>query len=241
MQDGDQEKLAPVEVAAEVALLYPASGAIFLAGSVIREEHTASSDLDMVVVTEQDPAAPYRQSRMIGGWPVELFVHTSVSLEQFFKSDLQRRQPSLLQMCLEGLIVWQTDDQAIAIKDRAQALLKAGPEPLSEQEILVQRYHISDLLADLEGSTRIEENLFIIPELVNNSLNFYLALQQSWSGKGKWLWRALQRSHPEQSEHLKLALEAAYQDYNHQPLIEWVESILEPVGGSYFDGHYLKG
>lgn len=240
MQD-DVEKLAPVEVAAKVVQLYPAAEAIFLAGSVIREEHTASSDLDMVVVTEQDPAAPYRQSKMIGGWPVELFVHNRQSLEQFFKSNLQRRQPSLLQMCLEGLIVWQVNELAIEIKDHAQALLKAGPEPLGEQEIAVQRYHISDLLADLEGSTRIEENLFIIPELVSVSLNLYLALQQSWSGKGKWLWRSLQRVHPEVADQLKQALEAAYQDYNHQPLIEWVESILEPVGGTYFDGHYLQG
>lgn len=241
MQDEALEKLAPVEVAAEVAELYPSAGAIFLAGSVIREEHTVTSDLDIVVVTEHDPLAPYRKSLMLGGWPVEIFVHTRESLEQFFIIDKRSRMPSLPQMCLEGLIVWQQDDQAFAIKERAQALIKAGPAPLNQQEILVQRYHISELLADLDGSTQIEENLFIIPQLVNASLNFYLALQQSWSGKGKWLWRSLQRVHPEVADRLKLALDAAYHEDEHELLVEWVERILEPVGGTYFDGHYLEG
>ncbi|MEZ0372914.1 MAG: nucleotidyltransferase domain-containing protein, partial [Candidatus Sericytochromatia bacterium] len=45
----------PLHVAARlVTQEFPDCLAAFLAGSVIREEHTPTSDLDMVIVTESD-------------------------------------------------------------------------------------------------------------------------------------------------------------------------------------------
>ena len=58
---------------------YPNSDIIFLAGSVARGEGTATSDLDLVVVFQQLPAA-YRESFQFEGWPVEAFVHDPETL-----------------------------------------------------------------------------------------------------------------------------------------------------------------
>ena len=62
---------------------YPDADVIFLAGSVIRGEGTATSDLDLVVVFQQLPAA-YRESFQFEGWPVEAFVHDPETLRYFF-------------------------------------------------------------------------------------------------------------------------------------------------------------
>lgn len=48
--------------------------ALFCAGSVIRGDGTAHSDLDIVVLFEHVPHA-HRESLIVDGWPVELFVH----------------------------------------------------------------------------------------------------------------------------------------------------------------------
>lgn len=230
----------PQDTAQKIADGYPAALAVFLAGSVVRQEHTHTSDLDIVVVTEHDPEAPYRKSLLVDNWPVELFVHTRDSLRRFFKSDCEDRTPSLPQMCREGLIVTQLHGAGDNIKAEADALVRKGPPALSESEVLVHRYHITDLLDDLKGSTRLEENLFIVPELIKACLELYCALHQLWSGQGKWMWRILDRNDPRLAKQLSKALHAAYQDHNNQPLLEWVHIILEPVGGPYFEGHYQK-
>lgn len=229
----------PLQVAARlVTSEFSGCLAAFLAGSVVRDEHTSTSDLDIVIVTEQDPAAPYRRSVLRGGWPVELFVHTPESLRQFFAMDCKRRRPSLPQMCAEGLIIWQEEDWAERLKSEAEALLKAGPEPLSEAESQLQRYQISDLLDDLRGSQRPEESLFIAPKLAEAAVKFHLARQRYWIGEGKWLHRVLKQHDPVLALQLVEALQAVYCDRLSQPLISLVESLLSPAGGTLFDGYY---
>lgn len=219
---------------------YPACLASFLAGSVVRKEHTASSDLDIVIVTLQDPAAPYRKSCVQGGWPIELFVHTPDSLTRFFEMDKNARTPSLPQMVCEGLIIQQQEPWAEHFKTQAQSLLDSGPDALSEAEIQSSRYHLSDLLEDLRGSQRPEESLFIGAKLAESAAQFYLSYHRYWSGQGKWLHRALKRANPAQAESLVQALDALYQDQISKPLIEWVETVLKTVGGTLFDGYYLR-
>lgn len=215
--------------------------AAFLAGSVIRQEHTSTSDLDIVIVTEADAAAPYRRSLLRGGWPIELFVHTPDSLRRFFASDCAGGTPSLPQMCAEGLIVWQLDEIAETIKAEARQILAKGPAPLGPDELLSWRYSISDLLEDLRGSQRPEESLFIAAELAESAGGFHLARLQRWRGHGKWLYRSLKKADPLLAERLVEALHRAYCDQLVQPLIQLVEETLAPAGGPLFDGYYLGG
>ncbi len=235
----DQQQ-PPLTVARELAADYVNAHAIFLAGSVIREEATPTSDLDFVIVTEHDPAAPYRRSLMKGGWPVELFVHTPDSLEDFFASDILRRRPSLPQMCAEALIVYQQESHGNRIKERAQQLLKKGPAPLSEADLYHQRYLITDLLMDLEGSQVEAETLFIATRLAECAADAYLAFHQKWSGQGKWLFRALRASFAHKAEDLHRALHACVADRNSAPLKSWVMDCLAEMGGPRFEGHYQQ-
>ena len=73
----------PVAVARTLlARRYPSAAVSFLAGSVIRGEHTATSDLDIVVVFDELPNA-YRESLICDEWPVEVFVHDAETLRYF--------------------------------------------------------------------------------------------------------------------------------------------------------------
>lgn len=231
----------PLQVAARlVSSEFANCLAAFLAGSVVRDEHTPTSDLDIVIVSLEDPAAPYRRSCLRGGWPVELFVHTPDSLRRFFEMDCRDRQPSLPQMVSEGLIIYQQAPWAEELKAEAQKLLQQGPPPLSSAQIESRRYFLTDLLDDLKGSQRPEESIFIANELAEAAAQFYLDYHGHWQGHGKWLYRALKRAEPLLAQRLVEALQAVYQDRLNQPLAELVTELLSPAGGLLFDGYYSQ-
>ncbi|HEY2852428.1 MAG TPA: nucleotidyltransferase domain-containing protein [Gemmatimonadaceae bacterium] len=78
---------------------YQHADAVFAAGSIVRGEGTAFSDLDLVVVYAQLPCA-YRESFGFGGYRVEAFVHDPATLEYFFlEIDRPSGVPALPQMC----------------------------------------------------------------------------------------------------------------------------------------------
>lgn len=212
----------------------------FLGGSVVRGDATKTSDLDILIITDH-PDAPYRESRIEQGWPIEVFVHTIESAARYFASDAQRRRPTLPMLCTEGVILRDQNGQAAMLRNEAQAILDAGPEPLSEVEISNYRYFLTDLLDDLEGSTRSEETLFIAGELAALAAEVLLASNQRWIGKGKWIPRAIRRYDPFAAQQLVTALQAVYSGGSPDALISFVDGILKPLGGRLFDGYKLPG
>lgn len=224
-------------IAQKIARRFPCAEAVFLAGSVVRGEGTSTSDLDMVIVTQQEPRAPYRESLVLQDWPIELFVHTPASLTDFFHKDCASRRPCLPQMCHEGLLITAPNETSERIRQQAAGLLRAGPSPLTEAQRLQHRYQLSDLLDDLEGGMCPIEREFILHQLLQSGIEAFLAHQQSWSGNGKWLWRALRRSHPLQAQALEQALKAPSRS---EALAQWVhEWVLTPLGGPLFDGYLM--
>ena len=82
---------------------YSDAAAILAAGSIIRGEGTAYSDLDLVVVYPKIAYA-YRESYRFEKYPVEAFVHDPETLNYFFlEVDRPSGVPSLPQMVIEGI------------------------------------------------------------------------------------------------------------------------------------------
>lgn len=214
--------------------------AAFLAGSVVRGDATATSDLDIVVVIDH-PEAPFRESLFFEGWPVEIFVHTPESVLRYFNSDAERRMPTLPVMVVESAVLVSQDGTAETLRDRAQALLDAGPAPLTEQALTNQRYFVTDLLDDFEGSTDHAESFFIAAELAIRTIDLWLGLNGQWTGRGKWVMRALRRYDPVQADRLAVALQALDITGDKQPLIDFVEGVLAPAGGRLFAGFKQGG
>jgi predicted nucleotidyltransferase len=183
-------KITPVEAARSfIQTNYPLCRAAFLAGSVIRGEGTDTSDLDIVIIDDNEKQS-HRETVFHQGWLIEAFVHTTNTYPLFFESDKKRGRPSLPRMCAEGLIL-KDDGTAEKIKLEAKTLIEKGPDPLTEEEIRIKRYSITDQLMDFEGSTRPEEDLFIAGSLAWQLHEFVLRANQQWIGEGKWIARAL--------------------------------------------------
>ena len=139
----NSSRLQPIEAAKRfIAEKFPDCQAALLAGSVVRGEETATSDLDIVVFDEKIESA-YRESLIEYGWPIEVFVHNFTTYEAFFKEDCERARPSLPRMVSEGIIIIDSGI-VMTIKEEANELLKKGPKVWSIKTIEMKRYMITD-------------------------------------------------------------------------------------------------
>lgn len=214
---------------------FPNCEVAYLAGSVVRGEETESSDLDIIII-DSSVGESYRQSLTEFDWPIEVFVHNMFTYKNFFKENIDRARPSLPQMCAEGIILRDTG-HASRIKNEALQLLKAGPTPWKSIEIERARYHLTDLLNDLEGSTNGIEDLFVVSKLADLTHEFVLRVNGHWIGEGKWIIRALKEYNEDFAARFAEVFDLYYSSREKAGVIHFVDEIIAPYGGRLFEGY----
>ncbi|MDI3235752.1 nucleotidyltransferase domain-containing protein [Exiguobacterium antarcticum] len=213
---------------------YPDCDAALLAGSFVRGQATATSDLDLIVFCESVPAS-YRESFTFDEFPVEAFIHSSTTIRDFFRQDCERGRPSMQKMVTEGLVL--RDHALLApLKAQAQTELLAGPPVLSLAEADRARYFLTDLLDDFIGVTDRMEGLGIAARLLEQATDFRLRTSGHWTGQGKWLIRSLAIVDPVEAKRLTDAFEVFFRMDKKQPVIDLVEQWLDAQGGRHFEG-----
>ncbi|MEV6417378.1 nucleotidyltransferase domain-containing protein [Kribbella sp. NPDC051718] len=222
---------------------YPQARAAWLGGSVARGTATATSDLDVTVLLP-GPPAPLRESLRYADWPVELFVHTEESLDHYCEKDRQRRQPSMMRLIGETIILLDTDGSGAAFQAGGNAQLLAGPPPLPPQDIDMLRYKITDLLEDLIGADSNDVRTVVASVLWQDAATLLLTGAGHWSGTGKGLLRELANYDATQTTDYATALPAAVRAAttgDPKALIATTDTILNLYGGRLFDGYRLSG
>jgi hypothetical protein len=214
---------------------YPSCEVAYLAGSVVRGEETESSDLDIIII-DSTVKESYRQSLHEFDWPIEVFVYNMFSYKIYFRENIDRARPSLPQMCAEGIILRDTG-HASRIKNEALQILKAGPTPWKSIEIEKARYHLTDLLNDLEGSTNQLEDLFIVAKLADLTHEFVLRVNGHWIGEGKWIIRALKEYNDTFAEAFARVFDHYFLSREKSSVIHFVDEIIAPYGGRLFEGY----
>ncbi|WP_203248233.1 nucleotidyltransferase domain-containing protein [Sporosarcina beigongshangi] len=234
----NENRLQPLEAAKRfIAKKFPNCQAAVMAGSVVRGEHTATSDLDIVVFDDKVESA-YRESFIDYGWPIEVFVHNFTSYKDFFKLDCERARPSLPRMVSEGLII--IDSGAVrAIKDEADELLNQGPAMWSWDTIETKRYMLTDALDDLVGSTNRAEEIFIANTLADAIHEFVLRTNGKWIGESKWVVRALNNYDEDFAGRFVQAFDMFYRTGAKGEIINLADEVLQPYGGRLFEGYSM--
>jgi len=217
-----------------VAARFPRARAAFLGSGVLSARRTATSDLDIVVLTD-DPAAPYRESLIWRGWPAELFVQRPGSIGAWFAKDTARRRPTLARLCADGVILADADGTAATVREQARAVLATGPPPLGIREREARRYGLTDLLDDLAGSTDPGETVVIAWHVLERTAELALLLSDHWLGGAKWLLRELRAAEPALAD----ALIAAREDPAR--LTALADAVLARAGGRLWAGYRQAG
>lgn len=224
----------PIEDArALVSERFPAALAAFLSDGVLSSRRTATSDLDIVVVLA-GPPAPYRESLQWRRWPAETFVHDRDSLEFFFAKDTARRRPSLARMCAHSVVLADANGVAAEIRERALAVLEAGPPQATGTELAARRYGLTDLIDDLAGSADAGESAVIGWHVWVATAELALIQAGAWLGSGKWLLRELRAADADLADQMV----AAFGDSRR--MITLADEVLDRSGGRFWAGFRLS-
>jgi nucleotidyltransferase-like protein len=233
----------PVQTARAVVLeRFPDARAAWLGGSVARGTPSPTSDLDITVLLP-GPPAPYRDTLTVQGWPVGLFVQTDESLTHYRATDAARRQPTMLRLVGESIVLVDTDGSGARLQADCLAQIAAGPQPLTETELLTARYEITDLLGDLTGAADPDERTVVAQLLWTELAQLLLAGAGRWIGTGKALLREVRGYDAETGSTYAPALLTAVRQAPDDPssLSALADQILAPYGGRHHDGFRLAG
>ena len=215
----------------------PKCEAAFLAGSVVRGEATATSDLD-IVVFDSSVTASYRESFFYEGWPIEWYVHNLESYYAFYESDCARAKPSLPKMVSEGVILYDRG-KADGLQEEASLILENGPSPWEENEITLKRYFLTDVLEDFIGATDRGEEMCCAAALAEQVHEFILRTNKQWIGSSKWIVRALRNYDQTLADRFVEVFDQYYQTREKESIILFVDEALKPYGGRLFEGFSL--
>lgn len=214
--------------------------AAMLTGSVARRSATTTSDLDVLVLLRDGAGC----RRMTVGWEgttVDLFAYDRDGLNRWLEKDRLQRRPSLCSIVLDGIVVSGCPEAATQAKSLARAALAAGPRPLADGELNRMRYDLTDVLLDLRSSGDRGEILLLGADAVRMAADLGLAIAGAWSGRGRWLLRALEDHDPALRRELVAGLDALAGDGDVTSLVTALDTVLDRVGGRYLIGRCERG
>ncbi|MFF0268616.1 nucleotidyltransferase domain-containing protein [Kribbella sp. NPDC004536] len=225
-----------MDVARKLVLeLYPDARAAWLGGSVVRGDASPTSDLDITVLHD---GPSWRRSLKYGRWPVELFVHNEKSLRYFADKDQARRQPTMMRLVGESVVLVDADGSGARLQQEFLAEVAAGPEPLSADELKLLRYTVTDLVEDLAGAAG-DVRLAVASVLWQEAARLLLTGSGRWSGTGKGLLREVLAYDVACGTDYAPALLDGVRSTDDR-LVAVVDRILAAHGGRLFDGFELS-
>jgi hypothetical protein len=212
---------------------------VFLAGSIVRGEGTAYSDLDLVVVFERLPSAR-RESFYFGGFPVEAFIHDPETLNYFITElELKSGKCVMAQMIAEGIEVPESTEFSRRLKQLAASVINARPPELSEESRRLMRYAITNLIDDIRRPRSKAEVVASGTALYGALANCYLRANGFWTASDKSIPRKLKLANPEFCSRFCAGFDKLFANGDAGPVIVLAEEVLAPIGGFLFAGHKL--
>jgi GNAT superfamily N-acetyltransferase len=216
-----------------VAEHVPAARVVLLAGSAAAGTSGSTSDLDVVVLAD-GAGKGWRRTVTHGGRLVELFVHSDVSMSEWWQRDADRGRCTLAHMCATGVTVLD-DGSAADLRRRAERFVADGPSP-SAEDLELRRYQLTASLDDLADATIDLERDVIATTVLLQAAELALLAENRWLGEGKWLARQLAGARPGLAEQLQRGHRAAVQGEPAE-LLDAGRRVLDLAGGPLADGH----
>lgn len=216
---------------------FPDCIAVVLFGSVARAEVSPRSDLDLLVLMPHE-IQPYRRSYNEYGWFIEIWVVSQRYAEETVRRPDRNQNPVTLTAYSEGIILKDEQDFASSLQQKARAILKEGPPPLTNQEIDTYRYVLTDWLDDFLDTSQYGQAVLIAHDLTVKAAEFMVALHRRWIGERRWLYRALQDIDHPLAGQLTEQLIGFYKTGKKDDLASHVEAILALKGGRLYEGFH---
>ena len=200
---------------------------VLVTGSRVHGTPGPTSDLDAHVLI----AAPRRQRRnfLLDGLEVELFINPPAQVRRYF-ADGRGHDPH---MFVFGRAIYDPQNVVAALRDEARAIWEAGPSPLNERLIWMERYLPADLLRDLEdvGDDDEATAALLLAALVERLIATHYRLNGRWIVKAKRRLADLATWDSEAARLARAALVAQTCATRRAAATVLAEHVLEPLGG----------
>lgn len=220
---------------AVLAARYPNAEFALVAGSIVRGEGTALSDIDLVVLFGRLERAR-RESFLFGGFPVEAFVHDPETLRWFMDQDVERGRPSIISMVAEGRPIGSSLAGAEPLQMEAVGRLERGPPTLTGERLNSLRYEITDLVDDLRGQRTPREVQAIGTALYQKLADLVLLGRGKWTGSAKWIPRLIGELDQPIAQSFDEAFRRLFVEGQGDSIIAFARIELERHGGTLFEG-----
>jgi hypothetical protein len=218
---------------------FPGAVCAFASGDWQRREETPYSLVSIVVIMTRVQTA-YRESVRIDQIPMEVFVHDPESWDYLcLKKDRAKGDPSVAHIVAHGEALLPGSAMASEMQQRAKAVLGAGPEPLTDEQIQEKRYQISVLMNELRAPRSHGEAMGSLSVMHETLADFYLRGRGAWSASGADIPKALQAADAEFAKRWQRVFTTAFMG-DRNGLMSLVDEVLEPHGGFLFDGHVRR-
>lgn len=208
---------------------FPEADTALIAGSTVRGERTATSDIDLLVFGPPEMLGPDEDSRAatyaFEGQVFEVFAYAHEAFERWVERDLAAHRPVLLNMLIEGRAV-RGGARLEQLRAPWKPVRAAGPR-VDPHELDMRRYIVTDVLDDLRDATDpLERN--VLAALLFDRLGQLLLLHHGrWLATGKHLPRAMRSWHAERTARLAEPLLAG----DHHGFAAAAEAELDALGG----------
>lgn len=228
----------PVQTAIyAVKQYYPGALGAFVYGSVIYGDPTETSDIDIAVLFDDSFEDVHRNSVTMDDWPIEFFVHNPRAQDYFFDKDRRRGMCVMPTIVARGTVIPAPREELLLQQDKARAIIDAGPPALTEEDMALRRYTISDVIDDIRGARERATRIAMAALLYDPLGDFHLRANGRWSGFGKALLRCLHAEDEALAGRYEAAFDAAFRLDETEPLIALAEEVLEPFGGFLREGY----
>jgi predicted nucleotidyltransferase len=219
-----------------VAERHPTAVQAILGGSAVNDSRTSTSDLDILVITDEPNDAV--ETVEFEGWIVEAFVYGPPQFDSWVRRVRDERRPTLIRIAADGTGLLDSEG-ASGLQEAMRAMLHEGPAALTEAERASRRYDLSAELDDLRDARSVAEEFVLASSVFTKAAELALLHHRRWIGTGKWLMRELNAA-VDVPPAARLAEWASDATRSTDELIAVSEGVLGEAGGYLQVGH-LRG
>lgn len=158
---------------------------VLAAGSRLRGEGDAYSDIDLVVLIGQ--LRRRRWNIVLDGVEVEMFLNPLARMRQYLQEDHASGRGLMQHMLSTGHIIYDTQELLADLQQTAAAEWAAGPPPLSPAQQWQTRYAHADSLRDIADVLVFDPDRadYLLGALLPRIVDDHYRIQRRWCWKPK--------------------------------------------------------
>jgi hypothetical protein len=208
---------------ADLATRRDVLGVLFF-GSAARGEATPASDLDLYVITRHETRGSV--GRLVADLPAEI---SFASLAQW-TAHVREERPTVVNAFATGRSVLdRTQGEFASLRDEARTLWDRGPSAPSAANLLRFRFHLTDLVRDLEAMPEHSAATALLA-----SAGIRLVLEAHCAIEGQWmppLRHAVTVLRPQSPTLVAMIDQCAFNGFPRSLTQQAIRAVLQTLGG----------